>query len=185
MQELKQKQLVSDQEVDINDTIANQLQMECQILKQQLIDEKQFHNDHQLLTQQLINRTNQRNNDIQKQLTEEKTQRLLFFQQLQQKQSQITKQLEATVKEQASRIVHLENENQSLQSTLNALREQIEKLNVQEYQRCIDLQTKQLEDKDEYISKLKEEMEKINVNQLQDKQIEKVLTILKSVGISQ
>ncbi|CAL6007935.1 Hypothetical_protein [Hexamita inflata] len=184
IQQLKQKQLVSDQEVDMNDTIANQLQMECQILKQQLIDEKQFYSDQQELTLQLVNRANQRNNDIQKQLTEEKTQRLLFFQQLQQKQSEITKQLEATVQEQASRIVHLENKNQSLQSTLKALREQIEKLN-QEYQRRIDLQIKQLEDKDEYISKLKEEMEKINVNQLQDKQIEKVLNILKSVGVSQ
>ncbi|CAL6007975.1 Hypothetical_protein [Hexamita inflata] len=146
---------------------------------------QQYHDELYELAQQSLKRSTQRNTDIQQQLTEEKTQRLIFFQQLQQKQSEITKQLEATVKEQASRIVHLENENQSLQSTLNALREQIEKLNVQEYQRCIDLQTKQLEDKEEYIEKLKEEMEKINVNQLQDKQIEKVLKILKSVGVSQ
>ncbi|CAL6062584.1 Hypothetical_protein [Hexamita inflata] len=185
MQELKQKQHISDKEIDMNDTIANQLQIECQILKQQLIDEKEFHNEQQEHAEQQLKRVNQRNNDIQKQLTDEKTQRLIFFQQLQQKQSEITKQLEATVKEQASRIVHLDNENQSLQSTLNALREQIEKLNVQEYQKRIEMQTKQLKDKDEYIEKLKEEMEKINVNQLQDKQIEKVLTILKSVGASQ
>ncbi|CAL6083379.1 Hypothetical_protein [Hexamita inflata] len=63
-----------------------------------------------------------------------------------------------------SRIVHLENESQSLQSTLNDLRDQIEKLNIQEYQKRIDLQIKQLEDKDEYIEKLKEEIEKINVD---------------------
>ncbi|CAL6007981.1 Hypothetical_protein [Hexamita inflata] len=183
-QDLEQKKLVSEQQIDINDSITNQLRMECKILKQymQLIDEKQYHNDQQELILQLVNLSNQRNNDIQRQLTEEKTQRIIFFEDLQQKQSEITKQLEATVKEQASRIVHLENENQSLQSTLNALREQIEKLNVQEYQRRIDLQTKQLEDKDKYIEKLKEEMEKINVNQLQDTQIEKVLNILKSVS---
>ncbi|CAL6101245.1 Hypothetical_protein [Hexamita inflata] len=129
--------------------------------------------------------TQQRNTELQKQLTEEKAQRLIFFQQLQQKQSEITKQFEQNVKNEASRIVDLENESQSLQSTLNDLREQIEKLTVQEYQKRIEIQTKQLEDKDEYIEKLKEEIEKINVNQLQDKQIEKVLTILKSVEISQ
>ncbi|CAL6060161.1 Hypothetical_protein [Hexamita inflata] len=185
IQESQQKRFISDQEIDMNDTITKQLKMECQILKQQLIDEKEFHYDQQEIVQQHLKRTQQRNLEIQRQLTQEKTQRLLFFEDLQQKQSEITKQLEFNVKEQASRIVHLENENQSLQSTLNALREQIEKLNVQEYQKRIEMQTKQLEDKDEYIEKLKEEMEKINVNQLQDKQIEKVLTILKSVEISQ
>ncbi|CAL6026648.1 Hypothetical_protein [Hexamita inflata] len=107
----------------------------------------------------------------------------MFFIQLQQKQSEITKQLEQNGKEQAARIIHLENENQSLQNTLSALKEQIEKLNVQEYQKRIDLQNKQLEDKDDYITKLQEEIEKINVNQLQDKQIEKVLAILKSIDV--
>ncbi|CAL6062568.1 Hypothetical_protein [Hexamita inflata] len=157
--------------------------MECKILKQQLIDESLAHENEQTILQQLLKQKSQRNADIQKQLTEEKTQRLIFFEDLQQKQSEITKQLESNVKNQADRIVHLENENQSLQNTLSALREQIEKLNIQEYQKRIELQVKQLEDQEKYITMLKEEMEKINVNQLQDKQIEKVLTILESVGI--
>ncbi|CAL6007973.1 Hypothetical_protein [Hexamita inflata] len=105
MQELKQKKLISDKEVDINDTITNQLRMECQILRQQLIDEKQFHDDQYELAQQSLKRFNQRNVEIQRQLTEEKTQRLLFFQQLQQKQSEITKQLEATVKQYYSQLI--------------------------------------------------------------------------------
>ncbi|CAL6075015.1 Hypothetical_protein [Hexamita inflata] len=76
--------------------------------------------------------------EIQAQLTDEKKQRQTFFMQLQQKQSEITKQLESIVKEQAVRIVHhafIENENQSLQNTLSALKEEIEKLNVSEYQK--------------------------------------------------
>ncbi|CAL6106297.1 Hypothetical_protein [Hexamita inflata] len=158
--------------------------MECQILKQQLIDEKIFHDQQQEIAQLYLKCTQQRNTELQKQLTEEKTQRLIFFQQLQQKQSEITKQLESTVNEQAARIVHLENENQSLQNTLSALKEQIERLNIQEYQKRIDLQNKQIEDKDAYITKLKEEMEAININQLQDKQIEKVLTLLKTLDVS-
>ncbi|CAL6059216.1 Hypothetical_protein [Hexamita inflata] len=182
--ELQQKQRPSDQDIDINDSIANQLQIECEQLKQQLIDEKQFHDNQQELTQQQLKLITQRNIELQKQLTEEKTQRLLFFKQLQQKQSEITKLLESTVKEQATRIVYLENENQSLQNTLITLKEQIEKLNVQEYQKRIDLQNKQIEDKNNYISTLKEEIETINVNQLQDKQIEKVLTLLKTLDVS-
>ncbi|CAL6060263.1 Hypothetical_protein [Hexamita inflata] len=185
IQVLKSQQRVSDQEININDSITNQLRTECKILRQQLIEEKLFHDEQLEHAEQQLKRVNQRNTVIQKQLTDEKTQRIIFFEDLQQKQSEITQQLEYNVKHQAIRIEQLENDNQSLQSTLNALREQIEKLNIQEYQKRIDLLTKQLEDKDEYIEKLKEEMEKINVNQLQDKQIEKVLTILKSVEISQ
>ncbi|CAL5997803.1 Hypothetical_protein [Hexamita inflata] len=175
---------VPDQEIDMNDMIANQLRIECQLLKQQLIDENLAHEEEQTILQQLLKQKTQRNAEIQKQLTEEKTLRLLFFSQLQQKQSEITKLLECNIKDQAARIIHLENENQSLQSTLNTLKEQIEKLNVQEYQKRIDIQNKQLEDKDQYITKLKEEMEAININQLQDKQIEKILTLLKSMDVS-
>ncbi|CAL6059202.1 Hypothetical_protein [Hexamita inflata] len=181
--ELQNNKIISDQEIDIYYTIANQLQMECEQLKQQLIEEKQFYDKKQELTLQLL-ATTTRNTELQKQLTEEKTQRLQFFSQLQQKQSEIIKSLECNIKDQAARIVHLENENQSLQNTLITLKEQIEKLNVQEYQKHIDLQNKQLEDKNNYISKLKEEMESINVNQLQDKQIEMVLTLLKTLDVS-
>ncbi|CAL6088806.1 Hypothetical_protein [Hexamita inflata] len=188
MKNLQQNKHIIDQqqeEINENDTILNQLKLECQILQQQLTDEKQYHDDQYELAQLSLKRSIQRNVEIQKQLLDEKKQRITFFEKLEKKQSEITKQLESNMKEQASRIVHLENENQSLQSTLNALREQIEKLNVQEYQKRIEMQTKQLEDKEEYIEKLKEEIEKINVNQLQDKQIEKVLTILKNVNVSQ
>ncbi|CAL5985174.1 obscurin-like_isoform X1 [Hexamita inflata] len=180
--ELQKNKRVSDAEIDKNDTIANQLRMECTILQQQLIDEKQFHDSQQELTQQQLKLITLRNTDLQKQLSDEKKQRIIFFEQLEKKQSEITKQLESTVREQATRIVHLENENQTLQNTLSVLKQQIEKLNVLEYQKRIELQNKQLEDKDQYIINLKKEMDKINVNQLQDKQIEKVLNILKSVS---
>ncbi|CAL6040354.1 Hypothetical_protein [Hexamita inflata] len=175
---------LQNQEIDIYYTIANQLQMECEQLKQQLIEEKQFYDKKQELILQLLATTSTRNTELQMQLTEEKTQRLQFFSQLQQKQSEIIKSLECNIKDQAARIVHLENENQSLQNTLITLKEQIEKLNVSEYQKRIDLQNKQLEDKDNYITKLKDKIETINVNQLQDKQIEKVLSLLKTLDVS-
>ncbi|CAL6060167.1 obscurin-like_isoform X2 [Hexamita inflata] len=183
--ELQQKQRPSDQEIDMNDTIAKQLQLECQLLKKQQIEDKQYHDEQYEYAQQALKRATQRNSELQQKLNEVDKARLQFIQDMDKKQSEITKQLEYNVNEQAGRIIQLESENQSLQSKLSALREQIEKLNVQEYQKRIEMQTKQLEDKDEYITKLKEEMEKINVNQLQDKQIEKVLAILKSVGVSQ
>ncbi|CAL6094521.1 Hypothetical_protein [Hexamita inflata] len=179
------KQRISDQTIDVNDSIANQLQMECELLKQQLIEEKQANDEQNTMLQQLVKHQSQRNTDIQKQLTEEKTQRLIFFKQLQQKQSEITKQLEQNIKDQATRIIHLENENLQLQSTLSTLKQQIEKLNVQELQQCIETQKIQLEIKQQNIEQLKEEIDTINVNQLQDKQIEKVLTILKVVDVSQ
>ncbi|CAL6059200.1 ATP_synthase [Hexamita inflata] len=116
------------------------------------------------------------------QLIEEKKQRLQFFNQLQLKQSDITKYLESTVKEQAARIVQLESKNQTLQNTLSDLKEQIEKLDIQELKQSINNKEIQLNDKDKYITKLQEEIEKINVNQLQDKQIEKVLKLLKTVS---
>ncbi|CAL6013900.1 Hypothetical_protein [Hexamita inflata] len=97
------------------------------------------------------------------------------------KQFEITKQLEANGKEQAARILHLENENQSLQNTLNVMKEQIEALNIQEYKQLIDKQKMQLEDNNKYITQLKEEIEIVNINNLQDKQIEKVLNLLKKV----
>ncbi|CAL6101091.1 obscurin-like_isoform X4 [Hexamita inflata] len=179
--ELQQKQRPSDQEIDMNDTITKQLQLECQLLKKQQIEDKQYHDEQYEYAQQALKRATQRNSELQLKLNEVDKARLQFIQEMYQKQYEITKQLEHNVNEQAARIIQLESENQSLQSTLSVLREQIEKLNVQEYQKRIDIQTQQLEDKDEYITMLKEEMEKINVNQLQDKQIEKVLNILKSV----
>ncbi|CAL5970236.1 Hypothetical_protein [Hexamita inflata] len=160
------------------------MQKEYQLLHQQLIDEKQDHDDQYALIQQQLKLKNQRNTELQKQLTEEKNQRIIFFQQLQQKQSEITKQLESNVQEQATRIVHLENDNQSLLNTLSALKDQIERLNIQELQQSINNQQIQLNNKDKYITKLKEEMEAININQLQDKQVEKVLNILKYVDVS-
>ncbi|CAL6079936.1 Hypothetical_protein [Hexamita inflata] len=179
--ELQQKQRPSDQEIDMNDSITKQLQLECQFLKKQQIEDKQYHDEQYEYAQQALKRATQRNSELQLKLNEVDKARLLFIQEMYQKQYEITKQLEYNVNEQAARIIQLKSENQSLQSTLSVLREQIEKLNVQEYQKRIDIQTQQLEDKDEYITMLKEEMEKINVNQLQDKQIEKVLNILKSV----
>ncbi|CAL6041192.1 Hypothetical_protein [Hexamita inflata] len=181
----QQKQLPLDQQIDMNDTISNQLRIECRLLREQLIDEKQEHVQQYELIQQQLKIKNTRNIELQKQLTDEKIQRLTFFEQLEKKQSEITTQLEMNIKQQATKIIYLENDNQSLQNTLSVLKEEIEKLNVQQYKKLIDLQNKQIKDKDEYITKLKEEYDKININQLQDKQIEKVLNILKSVEVSQ
>ncbi|CAL5986278.1 Hypothetical_protein [Hexamita inflata] len=75
--------------------------------------------------------------------------------------------------------VDLQNENQSLQNNLSTLKDQIEKLNISEYQKRIDSQNKELKDKDKYITMLKNELVSINVNQLQGQQIEKVLNLLK------
>ncbi|CAL6040298.1 Hypothetical_protein [Hexamita inflata] len=185
MQEYEHKKYVLDQQIDMNDNIANQLQVECNQLRQQLIEEKQYHYDQLQLAQQQVQRTYERNYEIQKQLTEEKKQRMIFFQQLQQKQSEVTKQLEQNIKDKIVSIAKLEEENQQLQNTLSVLKEQIEKLNIQELQHCIENQKIQLENKEDYIAKLKEENEKINVNHLQDKQIEKVISMLKTVDISE
>ncbi|CAL6025946.1 Hypothetical_protein [Hexamita inflata] len=155
--------------------------MECQLLQQQLNDEKEYQNQQLELAQQQVNCAQQRNREIQKQLSEDNKMRVKQYQQLENKQFEITKQLEANGKEQAARILHLENENQSLQNTLNAMKEQIEGLNIQEYKQLIDKQKMQLEDNNKYITKLKEEIEIVNINNLQDKQIEKVLNLLKKV----
>ncbi|CAL6013440.1 Hypothetical_protein [Hexamita inflata] len=183
--EQQQKKYASDQEIDMNDTIANQLRDECELLQQQLIEEKQDHEEQYAIMQQLLKHQNQRNAVIQKQLTEEKKQRITFFEKLQQKQSEITKQLEQNVKDQASKILSLESEKQSLQNTLSALKEQIEKLNVSEYQKVIDKQKIQLKDNQEFITQLKEEITNINNNHLQDKQVEKVIGLLKAIKVSE
>ncbi|CAL6094495.1 Hypothetical_protein [Hexamita inflata] len=67
---LKNTQHVYEQQIDVNDTIANQLQQECNILKQQLIDEKQDHDAQyiklcEIMTEQQQRKT-QRINDLQK-----------------------------------------------------------------------------------------------------------------------
>ncbi|CAL6025215.1 obscurin-like_isoform X2 [Hexamita inflata] len=183
--ERQQQQQHIQQEINSNDSITIQMQIEYQLLRQQLIDEKQDHDDQYNLIQQQLKLKNQRNTELQKQLTEEKNQRIIFFQQLQYKQSEITKQLESNVLQQAARIVHLENDNQSLLNTLSALKDQIERLNIQELQQSINDLEIQLSDKDKYITKLLEQIQSININNLQDKQIEKVITLLKKIEITE
>ncbi|CAL6040348.1 Hypothetical_protein [Hexamita inflata] len=67
-------------QIDINDTVANQLQQECNQLKQQLLDEKQNHDDQYAIMVDQLQRKNQRQAEIQKLLNEEKTLRLQYFQ---------------------------------------------------------------------------------------------------------
>ncbi|CAL6089018.1 Hypothetical_protein [Hexamita inflata] len=179
--ELQLKQRPADQDIDVRDSITNQLQLECQLLRQQLIDEKQFNDNQQQLTLQLISSANKRNTELQKQLTEEKMQRLSFFQQLQQKESETTKLLEENEQQQATKIYNLEKDYQSLQINYRAQKAQVEQLNVQEYQKLIDKLKIQLEDKEQYISKLQIEIDQINMNKLQQYQVENVLTIFKTV----
>ncbi|CAL6062670.1 Hypothetical_protein [Hexamita inflata] len=166
--DLQQQKRPSDQNSDLNIIIATQLQMECEQLKLQLNDEKQFHDSQQELTQQQLNLITQRNIELQKQLSEEKTQKLLFFKQLQLQQSEITKQLElikeqALYQEQAARIMHLENENRSLQ-------EQIEKQNISEYKNSIARLEKQIQNNEMQIETLKQELMLINAQLLKNRQ---------------
>ncbi|CAL6041177.1 obscurin-like_isoform X4 [Hexamita inflata] len=172
---------VSDQLIQTNDSITKQLQIECQLLKQQLIEEKQAHDDeYRMMTEQLKYKT-QRNSEIQKQLTAEKTQRLIYFQQLTDQQSEIAKQLENKGNTQTEKILQLEADNLALQLNMTSIKQEIEKQDIPQYLQTIQQQKIQLQNKDGQVKRLMLELKHINLKLLQDRKIE-ALTMLQKLN---
>ncbi|CAL6083304.1 Dbl_homology (DH) domain [Hexamita inflata] len=175
----QKKQYIYEPHNDQFETIENQLQDHS--LKQQLINEKRDHDEQYTLMLEQLQRKNQRYNEIYKQLAEERTQRLQYFQQLSEKQIEITKQLESRGNEQTSIISQLQTDNQNLQDDLSALKQQIEIINICQYQQRIEKQDRLLQDKDKKIETLTVELQQANVKLLQNRQIDEVLEILKTM----
>ncbi|CAL5991256.1 Hypothetical_protein [Hexamita inflata] len=176
-----QKLNISDQLIQTNDSITKLLQIECQLLKQQLIEEKQAHEEeYRMMTEQLKYKT-QRNSEIQKQLTAEKTQRLKYFQQLTDQQSEITKQLENKGNAQAEKILQLEADNLALQQNMTSIKQEIEKQDIPQYLQTIQQQKIQLQNKDDQVKRLMLELKNINLKLLQDRKME-ALTMLQKLN---
>ncbi|CAL6069271.1 Hypothetical_protein [Hexamita inflata] len=175
--ELQQKQQEPEQIEDLNYSLVSSLQQECL----QLTNEKQFYEKQYIMIQQQLNYTSQRNVEIQKLLTEEKKFRLSQSSQNQEKQSEVTKQLQQYTTEQAYIINQLQEENTTLQNTLIELKQQIEKLNISSYEKRIELQSLQLKDKDEQIETLTLVLKQINEKQLKNMQLDEIIEFIKTV----
>ncbi|CAL6040310.1 Hypothetical_protein [Hexamita inflata] len=179
----QQKQYINECNNDQQDLITNQLQEKYFQLQQQLNDEKQDHDDQYTLMLEQLQRKNLRYSEVYKQLTEERAQRLQYFQQLSEKQTEITNQLELRGNEQAQLILKLQTDNQNLLDNLTALKQQIEIINVSQYQLRIEKQDRQLYDKDKQIEILTSNLQQINVKLLQNRQIDEVLDILRTMAV--
>ncbi|CAL6041939.1 Hypothetical_protein [Hexamita inflata] len=189
LDDLKNIQHVYEQQIDVNDTIANQLQQQCKTLKQQLIDEKQDHDAQYTKLCEILIEQQQRKtqiiNELKKQLNEENTQRLQHFQLISQKQFETAQLQEANVNLLSSRIQQYASENITLQNDLTTLKQQIEKLNIQEYQQTIERQDRQLEEIQNHNKQLISELEKVNEKLIHYKQIDKAVVLFKKVSVSQ
>ncbi|CAL6075009.1 Hypothetical_protein [Hexamita inflata] len=178
---------VYEQQINVNDTIANQLKQQCKTLKQQLIDAQQDHDAQYTKLCEIMIEQQQRKliNELQKQLNEQNTQRSQHFQQISQKQFETAQLQEANVNLMSSRIQQYESENITLKNNLTTLKQQIEKLNIQEYQQTIKRQNKQLDENIYHIKQLTTELEIVNEKLIQYKQIDEAVVLFKKVSISQ